>query len=213
MCYYTKIKEMMQQSKGSGEKPAIVKLDDNCTIYVRYFEQFDEYTFQYSWPINGGEDEIKKEVCKVLSGYINSPMDLEIVQVGFVNEYHTNAEYFCKVIGVCKDKVLLSQRDTTYIFGGTKVYRVAKYSGIYESPFLHVNYLQDWNQLNLRDKVKNLEMEVISAGLSFKHLKEQNKFIFSLGEEGSNIVFETEAIEDLPPIILTDSIIETKTYK
>ena len=209
MYYYAKIKEMMRESKEENEKPVIATLDIG-TIFVQYFEQFDDYTFQYSWPIHGDEESVKSEVQKALAEYTDVVRKLDIVQIGQATVYNTNIEYFCRIVEECNKQRMVSQRDTKYVFFGQKVYRVLKYIGKYSSPFEHINHISHWNQPHMHDAIKDLKMENIKTGLNYYFCKEDNKTIFSLGEEGHNIVFTDKVVGNVPSLFYIDSIIGNK---
>lgn len=212
MYYYAKIKEMMRESKEENEKSVVATLDIG-TVFVKYFEQFDDYTFQYSWPIQGDEESIKKEVYKALAEHTDITRELDIVQIGQATVYNTCAEYFCKIIEVCNKQRLISQRDTNYVFFGQKVYRVLKYIGKYSSSFEHITHISHWDQPHMHDVIKDLKMENIKTGLNYHFCEEDNKTIFSLGEEGNNIVFADKVASNVPSLFYIDSIIGNKVEK
>lgn len=209
MYYYAKIKEMMRESKEENEKSVIATLDIG-TIFVQYFEQFDDYTFQFSWPIQGDEESVKNEVQKALAQHTDVVRQLDVIQIGQATVYNTCAEYFCKIIEECNKQRMVCQRDTKYVFFGQKVYRVLKYIGKYSSPYEHINHISHWDQPHMHDVIKELKMENIKSGFNYYFCKEDNKVIFSLGEEGHNIVFTDKVIYNVPALFYIDSIIGNK---
>lgn len=205
MCYCAKIKEMMQESKES-EKPVISTLDGG-TIFVNYCEQYDEFTFQYSWIIDEDKETVIKEVKQGLENYsFDTTHEIELVQLGLVTVYHTNMDYFCRAIERGKNKELEPERDTKYVFMGHKVLRVVQYYGMYSNPFDCLETTFAWNQPEKGMLIKKGVVYKTLKGLEYYHVKDKNSIIFSFGSDSNKLFFEEKVLDKVPVLFLIDDV-------
>lgn len=207
MCYCAKIQEMMNLSKERNE--AIIRQVDNGSMLVRYFDLFDDYTMQFSWTIDEETDEISKEVQDVLKRYSGSSFEektsLDVVQVGVVCTYNTNADYLCKLIELAKSKQLKVKRCTKYIFCGSKVLCITHYHGEFSSAFDCIDSISSWNEPVILNDTAEHKFE-LAKGIECDYDGKSDSVMFSIGNGHKTTSFISKMMEGVPELIRIDSI-------
>ncbi len=206
MCYCAGIKNMMKQSKERNE--SVTEELAGGTAFVKYYEEFDDYTLQYSWIISGDDSKTRSEVKELLVNYSNAEFvddsNLDIIQIGLVSVYHTNEDQLCNIIELSKTHKLKSTRDTTYIFCGRKVLRIVQYCGTFSNQFDCIDSITKWNETISNEKIE--DSIKIMKGIEYYHSKGTNTIVFSIGCELKKAIFTENIDEIIPPFLCIDSI-------
>lgn len=207
MCYCAQIKEMMELSKKGDE--VVTKVVNEGTIFVKYSNPFDDYTLQYSWIINEDDGKTREEVQDVLGKYL--PMEsgdnqqLDVIQIGVVCVYNTNADELCDIIELSKKNESKYTRDTKYVFCGKKVLRVVQYCGEFFNPFDCIESITKWNDPSIKGKIKNQNLSNVMRGIHCYQPKETNGIIFSIGCGNRKTIFMEDISKIVPPLLYIDS--------
>ena len=215
MLYYNEeIKEMMEISKKTG-KP-VISIFNNETISVQYSEQYEEYTFKYSWIITDEEDKIgqkvSEKVTKILlssSNYAkivsNTPDTFDVVKMGLITFYDTSTDRFIELIKLANKRRLNPTRNTNYIFFGKKVLSVTQYHGIFSNPFECLGGISNWDHSDLKQVVGDNKLIKLARGIYCVHSIEDENVVFSIGNKYIKTVFSDEVIGSIPPLLCIDS--------
>lgn len=205
MCYCAEIKKLMKESKETG-KP-VISTSEKGIFFVKYSDEYEDYTFQYSWKISADESEVKQEVHNALTRYqspeVLNTENIDILQIGLVSVYDTNADVFCYVIEHAKSSDFEKRRDTKYVFSGNKVLRIVQYHGQFANPFEYISDLCNWNQ---KDAALNENMLEVAKGLGYSYLEGSDSVIFSIGYDNKKTVFNEKITNNIPQLLRIDSM-------
>lgn len=208
MCYCAKIKEMMKISK--EEEIGVAEKLDEGVLFVKYYNDFDDYTLQYCWVIDEGKNEVQEEVKGILNEYLspgsNDDQQLSIVQIGVVCIYGTDSDQLCKVIELERANKLDCDRDTKYVFFGSKVLRVIQYYGRFSNPFECLDSILKWNELSEVSKLESHKSFNLTKGIECCYIKETNSIIFLFGNDFKNAISMENYESSIPPFLYIDSL-------
>lgn len=215
MNYCDEIKTMMELSKEKNEP--VISTFNGETIFVKYYDLFDEFILQYSWVITEGDDEIEREVKASLNNRLVTEAEknqisqkMDVIQIGLLSVYDTNVESFLKIIELSKQKQLGCSRDTKYIFAGKKILRIAQYHGTMFNPFECIDSISKWNQPNLKSEVENKKMTNMMRGVEHNYSSESGEITFSLGCGYKKTIFKESINETTPQFVFIDSLKDSK---
>lgn len=211
MYYSAEIQEMMKISKETNE-PVISRFNEE-TFCVKYSEQFDDYTFQYSWIIQGNESIIQQKVHDDVNNFLLArpgseriSSDMDVIQMGLISVYNTNADDFIEVIKLVKKKRLEQTRETKYVFFGKKVLSVVQYYGRFSNPFECMDSITKWSNPDVKPEIQNLKLIKLARGIYCGLSKENDSIIFSIGCKYTKTIFCDKISKTIPPILCIDSI-------
>jgi len=211
MYYCAKIKEMMELSKETNE--SVVWASNGETIFVKYFEQFDDYTFQYSWVIPENDIKIQQEVHNEVNNILHEKFGFnqiipktDVIQMGLITLYNTSGSYFSEIIELTKNNKLQQTRNTKYVFCGKKILSVIQYHGQYSNPFECMDGITIWNDPNIQKEIENQKLVKVIRGIYCGYSKENDNVIFSIGCKEKRTIFTHNISEIIPQFLSIDSI-------
>ncbi|MDD2376205.1 MAG: hypothetical protein PHD15_03065 [Clostridia bacterium] len=211
MCYFDEIKKMMRISKETNE--SVIAIFNEETILVKYYEQFEDYTFQYSWIITEEDSVINQNVSDELnnfliakSGYAQITPKIDLIQIGLISICNTEYKEFIEIITLAKKKKMEQTRDTKYVFFGKKVLRVIQYCGKFSNPFECMDNISKWNNQAIEHEIESRKLIKFTRGIYCIYSKENDSITFSIGCKYIRTVFRDEISETIPPLICIDSI-------
>jgi hypothetical protein len=211
MYYCAKIKEMMKLSKETDE--SVVWASGGETIFVKYFEQFDDFTFQYSWVIPENDIKIQQEVHNEVNNILREKFGFDqiipksnVIQMGLITLYNTSGDYFSEIIGLTKNNKLQQTRNTKYVFCGEKILSVIQYHGKYSNHFECMDGIIEWNDSNIQKQIENQKLVKVARGIYCSYSKENDSVIFSLGCKNKRTIFTHNISKNIPQFLCIDSI-------
>jgi|GEM_PF-1702286 len=206
-----KIKEMMQLSKMQNE--SVFSTFNGETIFVKYSEQFDDYTFQYSWNITEKDSRMQQgvhdEVNNILLekfGYDKTIQKTDVIQIGLISVYNANEKLFIEVIELARQNKLEQTRDTKYVFCGKKVLSVLQYYGKFCNPFYCLDNTNIWSDSIIQKEIENQNLIKIIKGIYIVYYEGKDSIIFSIGCKHKKTVFTDNIDNKIPQLLCIDSI-------